>query len=225
MTEEIKLIGLDFSVASQQVIEILLEDPSEAAIFREIYTANTGRPEILRLLAEHANVPDDVRAEAAKMLHLPAERKEQVPHAVRDEEARKHGLLQKIQTLTVGEKIALALRGGRDVRTILIKDSNKEVCLSVLKNPKMTETEVELVSHSRNIPDEALRFIAKNREWMKNYSVVLALVSNPKTPVGISSTLVPGLKVKDLIGLEKNKNVSEAVRALAKKLVQARKTK
>jgi Asp-tRNA(Asn)/Glu-tRNA(Gln) amidotransferase B subunit len=125
--------------------------------------------------------------------------------------------------LTVGEKIALALRGGREVRSILCKDSNKEVVLSVIKNPKVTDSEAELIAHSRNIPEEALRIISKNREWMKNYNVVLALVNNPKTPTGIAMNLVPGLKKKDLATLEKNKNVPEAVRVIAKKLVSAKK--
>lgn len=94
----------------------------------------------------------------------------------------------------------------------------------MLKNPKLTETEVELIAHSRNVPEEALRAIHKNREWMKNYSINLALVNNPKTPPGIGITLVTSLRVKDLAVLEKNKNVPDAIRAIAKKLLQARKT-
>jgi len=123
----------------------------------------------------------------------------------------------------VGEKIALALRGGRELRSLLAKDANKEVVLSVLKNPKVTETEAEMIAHSRNVPEDALRFIARNREWLKNYNIVLALVNNPKTPGGIASTLVTNLKTKDMITLEKNKNVSDAVRSVAKKIIQVRK--
>jgi hypothetical protein len=139
------------------------------------------------------------------------------------DEGRKHGLLQKIQQLSVGERIALALRGGQEIRSILLKDSNKEVVLTVLKNPRITETEVELVAHSRNVPEEALRSIHKNREWMKNYAINMALVNNPKTPPGIGITLVSSLRLKDIAILEKNKNVPEAIRAIAKKVLQARK--
>jgi hypothetical protein len=82
---------------------------------------------------------------------------------------------------------------------------------------------VELVAHSRNIPEEALRTIHKNREWMKNYSINLALVNNPKTPPGIGITLVSSLRLKDIEILEKNKNVPEAIRAIAKKVLHSRK--
>lgn len=219
--EEVKLLGLDLSVASEQVIEVLVEDATGPEIFREILASNANRPEILKLLIENPNVPTDVKEEAGKQLNLPVRLAER--HKMPDE-GRKHNLLQKIQKLTVGERIAIALRGGQEIRSILLKDANKEVVLTVLKNPKITETEVELIAHSRNVPEDALRAIHKNREWMKNYSINLALVNNPKTPPGIGITLVTSLRAKDLGVLEKNKNVPEAIRAVAKRLLQAKKS-
>ncbi len=58
---------------------------------------------------------------------------------------------------------------------------------------------------------------------MKNYNIILALVTNPKTPAGIAVGLVSELKTRDLALLEKNKNVSEGVRVTAKRLLRARK--
>ncbi len=222
MTEETKLIGLDLSVTSPQVIEILLEDASEVEFYKEILTSNSGRPEIMKLLVEGPNVPKEVREEAGKFLHLPERVTESHKHE-HGEEGRKPSLLQRIQHLSVGERIAIALRGGQEIRSILLKDANKEVVLTVLKNPKMTETEVELVAHSRNVPEDALRMIYKNREWIKNYGITLALVNNPKTPTGISISLVNGLRTRDIAVLEKNKNVPDVIRAIAKKLLHIRK--
>jgi hypothetical protein len=221
MTEGAILIGLDLSVASRETIEILLEDAMGPEVVREIYDKNSNRIEILKLLMESPGTPPDIREEVRKHLSLPVAAGDKPKHA---DEGRRENLLLKLQHLTVGEKIAIALRGGRDIRTILLKDSNKEVVLTVLKNPKITETEVELIAHSRNIAEEALRSIHKNREWMKNYSISLALVNNPKTPPGIGITLVTGLKTKDIVLLEKNKNISEGIRAVAKKVLQVRKT-
>ena len=218
--EEIKLLGLDLSVASPEVIEILIADAPDPGLCREILASNINRPEILRILMDGPDVPDDVREDAGKQLNLPVRLTER-PRA--SDDARRNSLLQKIQRLTVGERIAVALRGGQEIRSLLLKDANKEVVLTVLKNPKITETEVELIAHSRNVPEDALRTIHKNREWMKSYSINLALVNNPKTPPGIGITLVTGLRVKDLAILEKNKNVPEAVRAIAKKVLAVKK--
>lgn len=218
--EEQKLIDLDLSVASPEVIEILLEFSGEPEVFREVFESNRNRPDILRLLAQQSSLPLDIREDIEQLLNLPAMVTE-LPRT--GAEARKETLLQRIQRLTVGEKIALALRGGQEIRSILLKDPNKEVVLSVLKNPKMTETEVEMFAHSRNAPEEALRTICRNREWTKNYNIIFALVNNPKTPPGLSVPFVTSLRTKDLVILEKNKNVPEAVRAAARRLVQSRK--
>ncbi len=61
MEEDRILIGIDFSNASKEVIELLIEDASETSIFEEIAKANMNRPEILTLLLENPDIPDEVR--------------------------------------------------------------------------------------------------------------------------------------------------------------------
>ena len=225
MEESKILIGLDLSVASKEVIEILIDDASDPALFQEIARTNTGRPEILQLLHEHPDTPEDVRSMIKEVLHLPAPSSTGVARAERPREARAQNILQKIQTLSVSERLQLAMKGGREIRGILIKDTNKEVMLAVLDNQKITDTEIEMIARNRSSNDEALRRIAKNREWLKTYAIELALVTNPKTPPGIAVGLVGDLKTKDLIILERNKNVPDVVRSAGKRLLTARKPK
>jgi len=219
------LIGLDLSVASPEVIEVLLEDASEPALFDEIAHANENRHEILEILLHYPNTPEHVKAFISGILLTHATSSPEQAAQQKPKEARPQNLLQRIQSLSVGERLQLALKGGREIRSILVKDTNKEVMLSVLDNQKITESEVEMIARSRSVPEEALRRISKNREWLKNYAVSFALATNPKTPPGIAVTLISGLKIKDLVILEKNKNVPELVRSAAKRLVAARKPK
>ena len=223
MEEDRILIGIDFSNASKEVIELLIEDASETSIFEEIAKANMNRPEILTLLLENPDIPDEVRQQVAGALQVPVKARSEIVKVKKSPEVRTQTILQKIQKLSVSNKIHLALRGGKEIRSILLRDPSKEVVLTVLENPKLTDTEIELISKSRSIPDEVLRKITKKREWMKNYNVILGLVTNPKTPPGISVALVNELKTRDLAILEKNKNVIEGVRATAKKILRARK--
>jgi len=223
MEEDRILIGIDFSNASKEVIELLIEDASETSIFEEIAKANMNRPEILTLLLENPDIPDEVRQQVAGALQVPVKARSEIVKVKKSPEVRTQTILQKIQKLSVSNKIHLALRGGKEIRSILLRDPSKEVVLTVLENPKLTETEIELISKSRSIPDEVLRKITKKREWMRNYNVIMGLVTNPKTPPGISVVLVNELKTRDLAILEKNKNVVEGVRATAKKILRARK--
>lgn len=138
---------------------------------------------------------------------------------------REVNLSFRIQRMNVSEKIQLALRGNKEVRSILIRDSNKEVFLSVMDNPKITETEIELIAQSRNVSEEVLRTVSKNREWTRNYSIVYSLVNNPKTPVGISLSLLNTLKSKDLQFIGKSKGVSSVLMMAAKRLLSQRSPK
>lgn len=221
-----KLLALDLSTTSWEVIDILAEDSSEPEIFEEIAKANLQRPDILRLLMKHSNTPQNVKSFISAQLHLPEATMKH--HAAVDKsrgcvEGRHESLTTKIQMLSVSARVQLAMKGGREIRGVLARDPNKQVALSVLENGKITITEIELIAKNRGSIEESLRVISKNREWMKNYSVVHALLSNPKTPPGVAVAHVSRLSTKDLIILERNKNVSEILRIAAKKLLHARK--
>ncbi len=221
--EEQKLLGIDFSTASKELIEVLVEESEDPLLFTEIAKANINRLEILRLLLENADTPEEVRKLIGNTVHVPVALQPEVREVKKTPEMRSMTLLQKIQRLSFGEKRLLALRGGREVRSILMKDPNREIVLTVLENPKITETEIELIARSRSVPDEIMRKIVKKREWMKSYAIVLAVVSNPKTPAGNAVSLLSELKTKDITVLAKSRNVSEAVRSASRRLLQARK--
>lgn len=220
--EETKLLELDLSIASTELIDALIEEASDPSIFVEIARANMNRPEILRLLFESPYISEEFREQLSKALHAPVRLFTETTKAKKTPEMRAQSLLQKVQKLSFSEKRLLALRGGRDVRSILMKDPNKEISLAVLENPKITETEVEIIAKSRSVAEEAIRKVTKKREWMKNYAIVLAVVSNPKTPPGNAVPFLSELKTKDLASLEKSRNVSDAVRSAARRLLQGR---
>ena len=129
---------------------------------------------------------------------------------------------RRILTLNTAQKALLAMRGGREERLILVRDSNKVVALCVLRNPRLNDQEIELLANMRNVTDEVLRTIGSHREWVKNYSVVSALVRNPKTPPGISTNFISRLNSFDLKNLVRDKNVPEIIRKMAKKTFDIR---
>lgn len=134
-------------------------------------------------------------------------------------EAGKESLYKKVQHLNVSEKIKLALLGNKEARDILLKDSNKLVSSTVLKNPRITEDEVTKVVNSRSISDDILRQVAGNKEWLKKYPIKLGMATNPKTPLTIAMRLLNQLNEKDVHHLAKSKNVSSALSSAAKKIV------
>lgn len=141
-----------------------------------------------------------------------------------DPEARQTALLTQLSKLQIREKFRYALFGSREIRMALLRDSNKQVARTVLRSPKLTETDVEAISSMRNVTDEILREIGMKKEWTKSYKIVRNLVKNPKTPPIISQRLLFRLQSKDLKLLTRDRNIPEAVRRNALHMVNRRAT-
>jgi hypothetical protein len=121
------------------------------------------------------------------------------------------------------EKRKSAFYCGSKERANLLRDPNKEIVLSVLENPKITEMEIEKFANLHTIPEEAVKKIIQNKTWMNHYGIVKALVNNPKAPPFTAASLARKLKKKDLKKVERNSEVSEAVRGAARKLLSENK--
>jgi hypothetical protein len=132
-------------------------------------------------------------------------------------------IMQKIARMSTKARVQLALKGNREARNILRRDSSKSVILGVLGNPRITESEVEAISAMKTLPEEALRLIALNRQWIRSYPVVHNLVRNARTPVATSLPLLNRLFPKDLKALTGNRNVPDVLRKQADRLVKAKK--
>lgn len=129
--------------------------------------------------------------------------------------------LTRIAAMNVAQRVALAMKGSREERAILIRDANKMVAVAVLSSPKLSESEVESIAKMANVSDEILRIIANTRAWMKNYAVTVALAKNPKTPVALSMNMLARLNDKDLRVISTDRNVPDVLRLTARKKVVA----
>ena len=124
-----------------------------------------------------------------------------------------------VSTLPIAERLKLATKGTREQRSQLIRDSNRIVATAVLTSPKLTESEVEAFAKMGNVSEDVLRIIGTNRVWLKNYGIVLAVTKNPKTPPAISMQLMHRLTEKDIKMLTTDRNVPEALRLGARRVL------
>jgi hypothetical protein len=136
--------------------------------------------------------------------------------------AEARNLFNLIQQMSIGERLKLALKGGRDARAILIRDANKIVQRFVLMNPRMTDDEVLGLCKNRNTESDVLRMVGENREWTRSYQVRLGLAQNPKTPIVVALNYVSGLSQRDIQAIAKSRNVSSAVTSKARRILVER---
>jgi hypothetical protein len=124
-----------------------------------------------------------------------------------------------ISSLPVLERMKLAMKGTREQRATLVRDSNKLVAAAVLSSPKVNESEIETFTKMGNVSEDVLRIIGQNRGWTKNYGVILGLCRHPKTPPAISMSFVQRLNERDLKALAADRNAKDGLRLLAKKML------
>jgi len=135
---------------------------------------------------------------------------------------KKKAIWVQIQKMTVAQKVLLAFRGDKMVRMLLVRERNKLVSSAVMRNARMTDNEAEIIAGMRNVDDEVLRILSTRRDWMGKYPIMLALVRNPKAPVGVVLPLINRLALRDLKFLKDDRGVTEVVRTNAKRFYIAR---
>ncbi len=134
-------------------------------------------------------------------------------------EDEKKSLFARVSVMTVVQRIKLAYRGNKEERMFLVQDRNRLVSAAALKSPKTREADAETIANMKSVSEDVLRGIAFRRDWMRHYSVVKALVRNPRSPIDVTLGLVPKLNAKDMKTLSGDRNVPEVVRATARREV------
>lgn len=223
--------------AQQIAQELRARGKSAAAEFFESAETQGLSFEDAWLIAEHIEVSDADLDNS----WLPAERYEELTaetpeeHAANFKRVIEHeriemgevpaervSLIRRIMFMNARDRMKLAMKGDREVRSILIRDSNKVVATAVINNPRVTDQEVENIAAMRTVADEVLRLIALNRAWARSYAIIHNLVRNPRTPIPTVISTLPRIRTKDLHHLSLNRNVSEAVRRQALRLSSTR---
>ncbi|HKV37976.1 MAG TPA: hypothetical protein VJX67_02095 [Blastocatellia bacterium] len=127
-------------------------------------------------------------------------------------------IFQQIAVMSIKDRVMLAIKGTREARMILVRDPNRIVSSAVLRNPRLTDAEIESIAAMKSMSEDVLRLIGQNRAWIKSYSVIHHLVRNPKTPIGISLGFLNRIQTRDLRVLAGNKNIPDVIRSTASRL-------
>ncbi|MBW2274018.1 MAG: hypothetical protein JRG96_12155 [Deltaproteobacteria bacterium] len=216
---------------NEAIVEALGENPlTGRAVIERILTFLGVSPEIGdedsddELGREDALSEEDAEAAIMALLgddtghlakHLAAEGAEKI-----EDEELMGSLFNAVQKMGVMQKIKLARNGGKEARSLLIRDRNKVVSTSVIQSPKITESEVIAIAQNRSVTDDVLRIVSNNREWTRNYKIKLALTTNPKSPQPTAIKFLNYLQDRDLKNIMKSRDVPSVISSHARRLLQ-----
>jgi hypothetical protein len=122
-----------------------------------------------------------------------------------------------LASMTMAQKLKIAMSGNGIVRRLLIQDPSRLVQECVLNNPKLGLHEVEAFAKNTNVDAQVLRSISSRSTWMRTYRVKVHLVTNPKCPPDLSMKWLKFLHDNDLKLISKSKNVPQVLQVAAKK--------
>ena len=132
-------------------------------------------------------------------------------------------LFAKIAEMTVSQKVRRATLGTTGERLLLVRDTNRLVATAAASSPMLKDGDAARIAASRNVIDDVLRIIARNKDFTRNYQVKLNLVSNPRTPFTFSSRLIPHLRANDLRSLARSRNVPAAIQTAVRQQIARKK--
>jgi len=138
-----------------------------------------------------------------------------------DPERIEHRATQ-IRNMHIKEKMMLAAKANKLEREILLRDLSPSVARLLIRNPRITDMDVLRMARDVSTPADVLDAIGKNRKWIQNVEIRLAVVKNPRTPPPLAHHHLMYLPTKDLSQLAKSQHVRDSIKREALSLLLKR---
>lgn len=107
-------------------------------------------------------------------------------------------LVNRVDKLTLGERIASAKRCSLALIKALLFDPDPKVFEGLLVNQRMREEDLVFFASSERALPEQLRLLAQDYKWSARYAIRKALVMNPITPRASAASQLRFLTWRDL---------------------------
>ncbi len=187
-------------------LEILLTAASDAGLNEDLALSLLKRPDlpgkVLELLSRHS-----VLIRKSRKLKLALARHPQTPRHVSlpllrhlftfdlmqvalapaapadIKKAAEEALLNRLETISLGEKVSLARRASARITGALLLDSEPKVVQATLENPYLTEVSVIKALVHRDAPPAFVHCVCRHAKWSLRREVRITLLRNKNTPL------------------------------------------
>jgi hypothetical protein len=145
-----------------------------------------------------------------------------LPQGVR---GRAEAILQEqLPDMRLGEKVTLARIATTPVLVRLLAASEPKVARSCLINPRLREEDLVTAVRQETAAPALLEEAAASSRWGDHYAVRLALVLQPRTPLGVALAQLTSLLDRDLERVASSAGLRPLVQAAALRLAETRRS-
>ncbi len=117
--------------------------------------------------------------------------------------AADEALINRLESVSAGEKLSLAHRASDRVAGALLLDAEERVMRAALENPRLTETQVIRALNRHAAPENLAAAVAHHPKWSLRSEIRLALLANEKTPLARALEFASSLsaaQVREVLG-------------------------
>lgn len=127
-------------------------------------------------------------------------------------------LINKIDKLSLGERIQTAKRCSPALLKALLFDPDARVFAALLINQRLREEDLMTLATSDRATPEQLQMLARDYKWSNRYAIRKALVMNPITPRAAAASQLRFLTWRDLRMILKHPATSTYLRRCIERL-------
>jgi hypothetical protein len=127
-------------------------------------------------------------------------------------------LVNRVDKLTLGERISAAKRCSKALIKILLFDPNPKVFEGLLTNQLVREDDLLIIANSEKASADQLQLLARDYKWSNRYAIRKALVMNPRTPRSAAASQLRFLTWRDLRMILKHPATSTYLRRCIERL-------
>ncbi len=179
---------------------------------------------VLRALVAHPRAPRHVSLPRARHLYTFELMQLALSPAVLADVRRmaEELILTRLETITTGERLALARRASLRVTEALLADRDERVMEAALDSPRLNEAAVIAGVQRPGAPEALVKRVCEHRQWSLRRDVQIALLRNPHTPAARAAQFAASLPTLVLRDLAEQAQGSAAVRVEVKMELERR---
>ena len=132
-------------------------------------------------------------------------------------------LVNRIASITLGERISLARRASTTVACALLLDKETRVWQTALENPRLTEAAIVKALVRGTATMAFVEAVSRHRKWSARQEVRVALLRNEKTPMARAlefARAVPPAQLRDIL---RNSRLPEKIKDYLRRELSLRK--
>ena len=203
MNEDLTLGLLARRDLAGAVVEALVRNPSVMK-HRKVVTAIVGHPRTPR----HVSMPMVRSLYVFELMHVAL-----TPAVAPDiKRAAEDQIVQRLETISLGERLTLAKQGSNRVAEALLCDPETRVVEAALLNPRMTEASVVRAIGRDDAPVHFIEQACRHPKWSLRRELQLALLKSEHTPLARVLAFVQAFSTQTLRDILKHSRLPANVK-------------